>query len=266
MAILKRIPIFLLLAAIILSPVRGQEQVKLFVYCGAAISPPMLEIGKEFEKKYNIKVEYTFAGSPCLLSQITFTKSGDLYMPGEMWYMEQAIKKGFIHRWQTVALFVPVIAVQKGNPKKVKSILDFVRPDLQVGLGNKDACAIGHISDEMFKKAEKVLGKKELAEKIWKNTRFMAMQEPELGNSIKLKHLDATIIWNATAFRIRNSIDIIPIDPRYRIDSPIPLGVLKFSKHIKEAERFLDFVLSPEGKRIFAKHGYATLNKEKRKK
>lgn len=238
---------------------------KLFVYCGAAISPPMLEIGKEFEKRYNIKIEYTFSGSPCLLSQITFAQEGDLYMPGEQWYMDQAIDKGFIHRWKVVALFIPVIAVQKGNPKGVKSILDFLREDIKVGLGNKDACAIGHISDEIFKRAEKVLKQNGLADKIWKKTAYLAMQEPELGNSIKLKQLDATIIWNATAHRIRDSIDIIPIDPKYRIDSPIPLGILKFSKHIDEAENFLNFVLSPKGKKIFAKHGFATVNNNEKK-
>jgi molybdate transport system substrate-binding protein len=78
--------------------------------------------------------------------------------------------------------------------------------------------------------------------------------------------LDATIIWNATAHRIRDSIDVIQIDPKYRIDSPIPLGVLKFSKHIDEAEKFLNFVSSPEGKRIFLKYGFATVNNNDRKR
>lgn len=236
------------------------EPTKLFVYCGAAISLPMQEIGKEFEKQYGVKVEYTFAGSPCLLSQITFAKKGDLYMPGEQWYMDQAIKKGYIDRWETVAVFVPVIAVQKGNPKKIKSIVDFTKSDLRIGLGNKEACAIGHISDQIFKKAEKLLNINGLTDSIWNNTKYMAMQEPELGNTIKLKHLDATIIWNATAFRIRDSIDIIPVDPRYRVDSPIPLGVLTFSEHKTIANKFLDFVLSSQGKSIFKKHGFATPN------
>ena len=257
-----------LIFSILLMPLpstQREKATKLFVYCGAAISPPMLKLGEEFQKRYNIKIEYTFAGSPCLLSQIIFTKSGDLYMPGEQWYMDQAIEKGLIHSWKVVALFVPVIAVQRGNPKGVKSILDFLRKDIKVGLGNKDACAIGYISDEIFKKAEKVLKKNGLAEEIWKKTAYMAMQEPELGNSIKLKQLDATIIWNATAHRIKDSIDVIQIDQKYRIDSPIPLGILKFSKHISEAEKFLNFVLSPEGKRIFAKHGFTTLNNNDKK-
>lgn len=238
----------------------NRETKKLFIYCGAGISPPMREIGKEFEKRYGIKVDYTFAGSPCLLAQITFTKEGDLYMPGEQWYMDQAIEKGYIERWKHVALFIPTIAVQKGNPKNIQSILDFRRSDLRIGLGNKEACAIGEISDRLFKKAERVLNIKGLADSIWKNAKYLAMQEPELGNTIKLKHLDATIIWNATAFRIKDSIDIIPIDPRYRIDSPIPLGVLKFSENKSLANKFLDFVLSPQGKAIFERHGFAPLN------
>ncbi|MBC7326911.1 molybdate ABC transporter substrate-binding protein [bacterium] len=258
--------LILILSLPSLSTCKGVKGDKLFVYCGAAISPPMLEIGKEFEKQYGTKVEFTFAGSPCLLAQITFAKSGDLYMPGEDWYMDQAIKKGLIEKWAPVALFTPVIAVQKGNPKKIKSILDFRREDLRIGLGNKEACAIGKISDEIFKKAEKVLGAKGLAEAIWKNTKYMAMQEPELGNTIKLKHIDATIIWNSTAYRIRNSIDIIPIDPRYRIDSTIPLGVLKFSNNKELAYAFLEFVQSSKSQSIFKKHGFSIPNSLKNKK
>lgn len=262
-SMLKKTVIFLSIVVVALaiggaiSRLSPQGNVKLFVYCAAAISPPMEEIGEEFGKQYGVRVDYTFAGSPCLLSQITFAKKGDLYIPGEQWYMDQAIKKGYIERWASVALFQPVIAVQKGNPKKIQSILDFRKSDIRIGLGNKEACAIGHISDEIFKKAEKILKVPGLAESIWKNAKYLAMQEPELGNTIKLGHLDATIIWNATAHRIKDSIDIIPIDPRYRIDSPIPLGVLKFSENKSLANKFLDFVLSPKGKAIFEKHGYA---------
>lgn len=257
----KKLTIFLLVAifasAGIIFRLRSAETKKLFIYCGAAISPPMQEIGREFEKRYKAKIEYTFAGSPCLLAQITFTKKGDLYMPGEQWYMDQAIKKGYIERWETVAIFTPVIAVQKGNPKKIKSILDLQRADVRVGLGNREACAIGEISDKIFQKAEKVLNLKGLAKRIWENAKYMAMQEPELGNTIKLKHLDATIIWSSTAFRIRDSIDVIPIDPRYQINSPIPLGILKFSQNKSLANEFLNFVLSLKGKEIFRKHGFA---------
>jgi len=266
----KIIPFSLLIIALAIAGVTlhtsRKEPKELFIYCGAAINPPMQEMGKEFEKRYSAKVEYTFAGSPCLLSQITFTKKGDLYMPGEQWYMDQAIKKGYIERWANVALFVPVIAVQKGNPKKIQSLLDLQREDLRIGLGNKESCAIGHISDEIFKKAEKILNVKGFTDNIWKNAKYMAMQEPELGNTIKLKHLDATIIWSTTASRIKDSIDIIPIDPRYRIDAPIPLGVLKFSKNKTLANKFLDFVLSPEGKAIFEKHGFALPNNTKKAK
>ncbi len=236
----------------------------LFVYCGAAISEPMREIGDEFEKRYYTKIDYTFAGSPCLLSQIIFTRKGDLYMPGEYWYMEQALKKNLIKEWKVVAIFEPVIAVQKGNPKGIKSILDLKRQDIRLGLGSPEHCAVGHISDEIFKKAEKVLGMKGLAKEIWDHARYMAMQEPELGNAIKLGHLDATIIWQATAYRIRKEVDVVPIDERYRVDSPIPLGILKFSKNPQIAKQFLEFVSSPTGRAIFKKHGY-TLPEEVKK-
>ncbi|QGU94736.1 hypothetical protein GOM49_06155 [Clostridium bovifaecis] len=42
----------------------------LHVYSAAGLSKVMDEIGSEFTKEYNIKVEYTYGGSQQLLSQI----------------------------------------------------------------------------------------------------------------------------------------------------------------------------------------------------
>ena len=39
----------------------NEEKKSLFVYCGAGLNKPMEEIGQSFEKKYGVKIEYTYA-------------------------------------------------------------------------------------------------------------------------------------------------------------------------------------------------------------
>ena len=59
----------------------------LLVHCGAGIKPPMDELGDLFYEKHGVKVEYSYKGSGCLLADIALSRRGDLYMPGEIFYM-----------------------------------------------------------------------------------------------------------------------------------------------------------------------------------
>ena len=87
-----------------------------------------------FRKKTGITVFPTYTGSGCLLAQITIGQSGDLYMPGEDWYMKQAQKR--IHySTKAVTYMIPVIMVQKGNPKGIADLTDLLKPGTRVGMG-----------------------------------------------------------------------------------------------------------------------------------
>jgi len=87
----------------------------------------------------------------------------------------------------------PLLAVQPGNPKGVRSIQDLTRPGLKLGMGDPDACAIGRTSNQ-------ILAKNNLAtEDIKKNLAFSSLTVNELGMQIQAKSLDAVIFWDAIA-------------------------------------------------------------------
>jgi molybdate transport system substrate-binding protein len=226
----------------------------IFVLAGAGLRKPMDEIGTVFEKKTGIKVDYTYAGSPCLLAQIDTAQEGDAYMPGEWYYLEQAQKKGYLKKVETIAYVIPVIAVAKGNPKHVRNLNDLTRKDLRVGIGDPHATALG-------KQAAVVLENAGLIKQVKKNLTTEAATVPDLINGIKLGQLDAVIAWDACALWCPKDVDIVPIDARYNAVSTVPLATLKFAKDTAAADQFLQFVASDEGKAIFVKHGYS-LTKE----
>jgi len=129
----------------------GEAQVtepidSLLVYSGAGLRKPMDEIGKVFEEKYNVRIEYSYAGSAQNLSQIELTGKGDVYTPGAMYYGQQAIDKGLVVNTQDVAYHIPVIAVPKGNPAGIEKVEDLAKPGVKVVLGDKKACAIGKVA------------------------------------------------------------------------------------------------------------------------
>ena len=73
---------------------RGQEKQSdkptLLLYCGAGIQPPVAELADTFGRENNVEVDTDYAGSETLLSTLKVLKQGDLYMPGDKHYVEQA--------------------------------------------------------------------------------------------------------------------------------------------------------------------------------
>lgn len=229
------------------------NQPKLLVYAGSGIRPALDECGEIFEQLYGVKIEYSYKGSGMLLADIAFSKRGDLYIPGEIFYMKQAIERGFIKDKKLIrpiAGFDTVIITQKGNPEKIKSVRDFTKPGLKIGSADPEAVAIGVAAGKIFEKAG-------VQEAVKKNVIYNALNVIELANAVKLRAIDAAIVWNATAYLVRNDVEIIKIPKEYSVYTPIPAGVLKSSQEIDLAKKFLDFLSSKKGESIFQKHGYS---------
>lgn len=223
--------------------------VRLLAHAGAGIQPPLDELGAMFTEKTGTRIDYSYKGSGCLLPDICVAQKGDLYIPGELFYMQQGIDRGIITQYRPVAQMSTVLIAQKGNPKGIRGVEDLGRPGTRVGMGDAKAIAIGRA-------AKTVLDRAKCARAVEKNTVMCCMNVVELGNAIKLRQLDAAIVWDGTAALYGDQITTIPIPADLRETSTIPVGVLKYSKHPKEATRFMSFLASPEAALVFKKHGY----------
>jgi molybdate transport system substrate-binding protein len=228
------------------------EPPRLLIYCGAGIRPAADEIVKAFEKEHGLTVECDYDGSERLLSRIKLSGLGDVYMPGDVHYVEQAASQDLIASYKNACYFVPVILVQKGNPKKIQSLADLTRPGVDVGLGNPETCAIGRKSIRLFEKNRISL------DNVQRNLKFQSLTVNDLGNHIKLDRLDAVIVWDAMAAYFAADGDMVPILPEQNIISTVAAGVLRTSKHPELARKLVDFIASDAGKAIFQKHHYTT--------
>ncbi len=222
------------------------------LYCGAGIRPPVSEIAEEFGRRHGITVECDYAGSEVLMSRIKLTDRGDLYMPGDVHYVELAEKEGLVTSKQTVCYFVPVIMVRKGNPKDIHTLADLAKPGIKIGLGDPEACAIG-------RKALKIFEKNNIPQAdIDRNVAFRSVTVNELGNHIKLDTLDAVIVWDAVAAYFPDDGEIVPIPREQNIISTVAIGTLKSTENPELAAKFVEFITSDEGKAVFKRHHYAT--------
>ena len=232
-----------------------EEPHSLLVYCGAGMRKPMDEIGSLFFEEYGISINYNYAGSNTLLSQMELTQRGDAYMPGATYYFDIAKEKGITDYEQRVAYHVPVIAVPEGNPAGIASLEDLAKPGVIVILGDSKAAAIGKLGN-------KILEENGIYNAVKNNTIARGATVNELVVYVSMKQADASIIWEDLIVN-SEKMEIVEIPREQNIIKIIPIGMLTFSEKKDAATKFVDFVASPKGKAIFEKHGFTAYPDEK---
>ncbi|MBN1160378.1 MAG: molybdate ABC transporter substrate-binding protein [Dehalococcoidales bacterium] len=233
---------------------------RLAAFVGSASKPAMEEAAAAFEKETGIKVYLNFGGSGAMLSQMELSQSGDLYIPGSQDYIAKAERKGIIDIDSVVkiAYLIPVISVQLGNPKNIRTLADLARPGLEIGIGNPQSVCLGLYAIEIFEYNG-------LLEDISKNIAVNAESCSKTAVLISLQSVDAVIGWDVFHYWDPDNIDTVYIDPAQlpRL-AYVPGAITKYAADRENASRFLDFLVSEEGRQIFQKWGYITTDDEAR--
>jgi molybdate transport system substrate-binding protein len=230
----------------------------LTIFAGAGLRRAIESLKNAFTKKTGIKVITDYAGSGILITRARGSKKVDLFMPGDVYYVDRLNElTNRIAKKTPICYFIPVIITAKGNPKKIKTLKDFLRKDIRPALGNPKACQVGRLCAKMFRKNNIDYSKIKAMQSLTVN---------ELGVWVKTGNADAAIVWDAIADNIKKDIEIIPIPKNENIISKVVVGQLKDSPSPKAAMEFLAFIISPEGQTILKKYGYQAKLKSKRGK
>jgi len=178
---------------------------------------------------------------------MNLTRKGDVFMPGSTVEFKTAQDQGLVTTSQLVAYHVPVIAVQKGNPKKITSLKDFAQPGLKVALGDANATAIGKAGTKMFKSLN-------ITAAVEKNVITRTPTINELTVIMNTGQADAAILTLDQIDATKVDAITIPVDKNVVLITPI--GATTFSQNTDAAGKFVAYVASDEGKGFFAKHGF----------
>lgn len=230
----------------------GGEGKSLFLYCGAGLRPPVSEAAEMFSREHGVDVDCNYAGAGVLLNQIQLTKKGDLFMPGDVSWIDLAESDGLVVSRDNVCYHIPVILVKKGNPKGIEGIEDLVKPGIRLGLGNPEVIPVGRNTVKIFEENGIKM------EEVNKNLVFSALTVNELGIQIKVGKIDAAIVWDGIAHQFADSADIVEIPGNENVVSTVAIATLTCSENKELAQEFVDFITSERGQQIFRKYHYST--------
>lgn len=231
------------------------SSIKILVFAGAASKPPVEEVAKHYQQKNGIQVLVTFGGSGFVLSQMKLARRGDVYFPGSSDFMEKAKQEGLVFPGteKIIAYLVPAINVQRGNPHQIRSLKDLLRPGLRLAIADPESVCVGtyavEVVEKNFNPEERELFRRKLVTTV--------ESCEKTANIIALKGVDAVLGWEVFERWDPERIQTVPLKPEEvpRIGY-IPAAAARFAGNRETAERFVNFLISPESQTVFRKHGY----------
>ena len=225
------------------------KQNHLHVFSAGAVAPPIKKCAEEFKAEFGTELKFTVNKAEILIEEISRTKEGDLLTCGSEFILDHAQLKGLILKEtrRSIGSRMSAILVQKGNPRKIKSISDLAKGGMQVGI-SVSGCLTG-VWDDLATKAG-------FAEQIRRNTVAYADGCGELMSFINKKKVDAVLGWDAFKNLNMETMDRIELPKDLQVHRSTAIGVITFSKNKELAKKFIDFLTSEKGKKIYEEYGW----------
>jgi molybdate transport system substrate-binding protein len=244
--------VYSLLTALMLGGGCSPPMTSFRVFAAAGAKPAVDEVAGKFRDNGNAEVEVSYGGAGEVLARMVLSETGDVYIAPEQEFMRRAVEQGAVDPTtiKSVAYMIPVLAVQKGNPKRVTALSDLARPGVRVAITRPETTCLGRYAPEIFRRAG-------LAEKIAENIVTQAARPDLLVTWLILGEVDAVLTWHFYQSLAPDDIEVILL-PREQLTGigTIQVAAATYSKNREAARGFVDFLASAEGKAVFKKHGY----------
>ena len=221
---------------------------ELVVLCGSSFPQPMEKLCAEFTAQTGIKVATTIAGSEDFLPLVKAGQKGDVLVTHDP-YLKYVADANALADHVEVGSLAPVLVVQKGNPKGIKSIEDLAQPGLKVALTDPQYSTCGEMVFAL-------LEKKGIKDAVMKNVENrLTKGHINIGTFLKTQVIDAGIMWNGVAHTFKDNLDVVKTPYEYDVETRVHIMSLSYSKQPDSLKQFMEFARK-RGPAVFAEFGY----------
>lgn len=217
------------------------------VFAASSLTDAFRQVGGEIMKANpDARFTFNFGSSSTLATQITNGAPADVFASADDANMQKIVDlkltdgspKGFAsNRLQ--------IAVAAGNPKKIAGLADLARTDVVLVLAAPTVPA-GKYALEALTKAGVT------AKPVSQEVDVRAVL-----NKVSLGEADAGIVYVTDVMSATGRVTGVDIPEQQQVIAHYPIAVVKGSKNAPLANRFIDYVVSPNGQSTLAEFGFS---------
>lgn len=219
----------------------------LTVFAAASLKKVFTEIGEEFKADNpGVGVEFSFAGSSDLATQLTQGATADVFAAADARTMGVVAQAGLL-AGQPVdfASNTLTIAVAPGNPQRVAALQDLVRPGLSVVV-----CAPQVPCGAATAKVEQAAG-------VRLNPVSEESSVTDVLNKVSSGQADAGLVYVTDVKAAGAKVTGVPFPESAAGATVYPVAVLKQSSQAQLARSFVALLTGDRGRRLLAEAGFA---------
>ena len=221
----------------------------LHVFSAGAVTPPLQNAIVVYERKTGTVIRLTTGKPENLLKSIAVRKKGDVLSCGAEYVHDEAEDIGLLLKGTRRSLGYrrSVIITPEGNPKGIKRLEDLCEHEIRVGTAT-DGCLKG-VWDDVCSKAG-------LTEQIRAN---IVEHADACGSLMALIHdgrVDAVFGWNAFKNVWPDTCEAVELPRDLQVYRSTVAQVVSYTNEAALSRSFIDFLVSPEGRRIYSESGW----------
>ncbi|OBK64596.1 molybdate ABC transporter substrate-binding protein [Mycobacterium sp. 1165178.9] len=220
---------------------------KIMVFAAASLKPAFTQISQQFKNQNpGIGVDFEFAGSSDLATQLTQGATADVFASADTAQMDKVSKAGLLSGNPTnFASNTLVIVTAPGNPKTINSFADLAKPGLNVVICQQPVpcgAATQRVEDSAGVRLHPVSEELSVTDAL---------------NKVTSGQADAALVYVTDAKSAGNKVATVNFPEAAGAVNVYPIGVLKKAPMAAPAQKFVDLVTSPTGQQILVQAGFA---------
>jgi molybdate transport system substrate-binding protein len=220
---------------------------KLMVFAAASLKKSFTDIGEQFKTENpGSSVEFSFAGSSDLVTQLTQGAEADVFASADTKNMDKAAQAGLLAGDPVnFASNTLTIAVAPGNPKKIASFKDLTQQGLNVVV-----CAPQVPCGSATKNVEQATG-------VTLNPVSEESSVTDVLNKVTTGQADAGLVYVTDAKGAGDKVSAVSFPEAAGAVNTYPIAVLKDSKNQELARKFVAFITGESGQKVLNAAGFA---------
>lgn len=173
----------------------------LVVHCAAVMRSPVQAIASQYQQETGTPIELQFGGSNTLLAQIKIGRIGDIYIPADASYIDQARAMELVASDRSLTQIWPVILVRPGY--SVDGVDDLLASGARIAIADPEAAAIGRTVKRIFQSE----GRWETLKTRIRNNGVTMPTVSAVAGAVQIGSVDVGIVWNSVASAVVGNND-----------------------------------------------------------
>jgi len=217
-----------------------------FIFAAASLTDSFKALGTTFQTAHpGTALQFNFAGSPTLVTQIEQGASADVFASADMTNMDKMKTDGFTAGTsQVFAHNKLTIVVAAGNPRGITGLADLAKPGVIYITAATTVPAGKYALQILSNSGVKV------------TPRSLETDVKSVVGKIQLGEADAGIVYTTDVIAAGSKVQGVPIPDSVNVVATYPIVTVKGARNAGLADAFIAYVLSADGQAKLKSFGF----------